>query len=145
MLRSGACRTLLRSFNKTTSTARFAHTAALVHTTAGFKQSSTALERAKPLALSAYRPQIAVIRSYTGAAPGTSQSLENEAKYRAMFKMEPETALRSSGSAGEVDAEQKEEDVDMMAGMRHDLVSFPHSPLSYHSHILKQYQLRVAS
>jgi len=103
--------------------------------TAGFKKSLTALERAKPLALSAYRPQTAVIRSYTGAAPGTSQSLELEAKYRREFKMEPETALRSSGSAGEVDVEQNEDDVDMMAGMRHDLVASLLS-LFYSNHTL---------
>ena len=122
-MRTSATRALLRPFTCTKASAaapglRFTHATALKH--AGFPK------RTESLAISAYRPiTTSLVRSYASAS--VVRNVEREKELQQM-KLGSDAELVSSTSSThgvftEVGAEQKEEDVDMMAGIRHDMVS----------------------
>jgi len=130
MMRTGATRVLLQSLNCSSKTAaapglRFSHVSA-------FKNSSF-VKRSDSFALAAYRPAVtSLIRSYATAtpqAPGTTRMVEREAELRTQ-KLSANPGMVSLESSmhpinSEVGAKEQEEeaDVDMMAGVRHDIVS----------------------
>lgn len=128
MIRSAVPRALLRQSTKAgpSSCIRPFHTSrAQFSSRAGF----LVLEKETPTSLSLYRRNLDLVRSYaTGtAAPGTFQRLDKEAKFaQEKLRVDPENVTSSSSTMSIVgpDKDQKdEEDVDMMAGVRHDIVS----------------------
>lgn len=86
-------------------------------------------KKESPTSLFPYCRNLDLVRSYaTGAAaPGTFQRADKEAKFgQEKLRVDPENVTSSSSTMSIFgpDQEQKdEEDVDMMAGIRHDLVS----------------------
>lgn len=92
-----------------------------------FHHAAKSEPRTKVLSLCAYRNNTALIRSYaSGAAPGTTRNeeLEQSAKRRPI-QAAPETVSSSSSihpAFSEVGEKDKEDDTDMMAGIRHDIV-----------------------
>jgi len=123
MMRTGATRALLRPFSCSKAAAapglRFTHAAA-------FKNAGL-VKRTESLAMSAYRPTVtSLVRSYA-TIPGVTRDSNKEHEV-AQGKLAADPALVSSSSSthavfSEVGTEAKEEDVDMMAGIRSDLVS----------------------
>lgn len=130
-MRTGATRALLRPISCARPTApglRFAHLPPTSFSKSGFKASSIGSKQTQVLALAAYLPKTSLIRSYAStAAPGTTRNPDKEAQYAAKkLTAQPETVSASSSSHpinSELGQQQEEEDVDMMAGIRHDLVS----------------------
>jgi hypothetical protein len=131
MMRTGASRVLLQSLTCSSKTAaapglRFSHISA-------FKNSS--FKRADSFALAAYRPAVtSLIRSYATAtpqAPGTTRMVEREAELRTqklsanpgMVSLESSMHPINSEVGAKEAQESEEPDVDMMAGVRHDIVS----------------------
>ena len=85
--------------------------------------------QANPLALSTIHRPTSIVRYASSRAPGTIQRPEKEDKFAAE-QLQPHPELVSTSSSihpvlGEVGEDQKESDVDMMAGIRHDIVSNP--------------------
>lgn len=127
MMRTGASRALLRPFtNPTTARARFVHNLAQRSV---FGQNSIVGKKFEPLALTAFRgANTALVRSYaSGAVPGTTQDLEKEKKLaNALLDSSPQFVSDESTTypvKSEDAAKQQEDDTDMMAGIRHDMVS----------------------
>lgn len=123
MMRTSATRALLRPFSCTKASAaapgfRYTHANALKH--AGFPK------RTESLALSAYRPiSTSLVRSYASASLSRNVEREKELQQQKLGA-DPELVSSSSSTHAlnsELGAEDKEEDVDMMAGIRHDMVS----------------------
>jgi len=123
MMRTSATRALLRPFTCTKASAaapglRFTHANALK--LAGFPK------RTESLAISAFRPiTTSLVRSYASASVVRNVDREKELQ---QMKLGADPELVSSSSSvhalnSELGAEQKEEDVDMMAGINHDMVS----------------------
>ncbi|KAL9059488.1 MAG: hypothetical protein Q9162_001186 [Coniocarpon cinnabarinum] len=80
----------------------------------------------KPLALSTFRQPTSVVRYASSRAPGTVQRPDKEDKFAAE-QLEANPELVSTGSSvhpifSEVGQGEKEPDVDMMAGVRHDIL-----------------------
>lgn len=68
-----------------------------------------------------------LVRSYASVTPGVTRSAQEE-KDLAQGKLVASPELVSAGSSthpvfGEIGGKEKEEDVDMMAGIKHDMVS----------------------
>ncbi len=87
----------------------------------------------RPLALTAYRSNTALIRSYA-ALPGTTRNPEKEQKFL-QGKLQPDPDAVTTQSSihpiiGEVGEQEQEQDVDMMSGVRHDIVRPAQSPKS---------------
>jgi len=134
MLRTGVPRTLLRSCTKlpTTASTRFVQTQARN----ALKQS--AAPSVKPLALTVFRANTtALIRSYATASTAgtvpTGSEQQQELANQSIMTDPDNVNLKSSvhgitSEVGEKDAE--EADVDMMAGIRHDMVR-PASRVSF--------------
>lgn len=80
------------------------------------------------LSMTTYRRNTALVRSYaSGAAPGTTRRADKEDAFRHK-EVEANPALVSTHSSvhsafEEVGVEEQEKDTDMMAGIRHDVVS----------------------
>lgn len=109
MMRTGFPRALLRSLNKTSSAnTRLVHNIAQLQARTAFRPSVSS--SAKPLALTAFRAaNTALIRSY--ASQSTSGSVATGS--------DQQQALANKSAMVE---EEEEKDVDMMAGIRHDIV-----------------------
>jgi len=127
MMRTGATRTLLRPFTNSTATrARFAHNIAQ-RATFG-QQILVTGKKFEPLAPTAFRgANTAIVRSYASVTPGTTPNQEKEKK----LAQEPLTSSPQFVSAdssthpvfSEVGGKEAEDDTDMMAGIRHDMVN----------------------
>lgn len=126
MIRSVAPRVVSRPLSNTsihsqcqsTSLARFAR-----------HQDNLLTRQVKPLALSVYRRNLSLTHrhaSAVAAAPGTTRDTELEARLqKQLINATPELVSTSSSVhpvLEEVGTEQKEDDTDMMAGLRHDVV-----------------------
>ena len=137
MMRTGAPRALLRPLTKTpTPSLRLVHNAALRQTTAVLAKNTVVPRSVKPLALAAYRSNTALIRSYA-AVPGTTRNPQKEQVFL-QGKLQPDPDAVTTMSSihpvlGEVGEGQEEQDTDMMAGVRHDIVSFLSSPPNHSS------------
>lgn len=110
-----------------TSTPRSAHSITRFNTKATFNDVSKF--EAKILSLTAHRQNTALVRSYaTGAAaPGTFRRAEKEEQFKSQpVEARPDLVSTSSSTHpafSEIGTEDKEEETDMMAGVKHDLVS----------------------
>lgn len=127
MMRSGAQRALLRPFTNTTaSRARFAHT--IAQRSVLGQQTSVMGKKYQPLALTAFRgANTAVVRSYASTVPGTTKLSSKEEKKLAQEPLEASPQFVSAESSvhpvfSEVATKDPEDDTDMMAGIRHDVV-----------------------
>jgi len=126
MLRTGATRTLLRPFTNSTATrARFAHNVA--QRAAFGQQNSIAGKKFESLALTAFRgANTAIVRSYASVTPGTTQNVEKEKKLaQEPLASSPQFVSAESSTHpvfSEVGTKEAEDDTDMMAGIRHDMV-----------------------
>lgn len=99
----------------------------------------TALTQAtRPLAMSVFGQKTALIRSYADAAPGTTRSAAKEEKYAKEKLVVDAQHVNSSSTIGaplSMSSEgHQEEDADMMAGIRHDVVCHEHLPMHYPVH-----------
>lgn len=109
-----------------TSSHRFAHSVTRFNTKATFKHA-TKFE-AKVLSLTAYRQNTALVRSYAtdAALPGTYRRPEKEEQFKSQpVEARPDLVSTTSSTHpafSEVGTEDKEEETDMMAGVKHDLV-----------------------
>lgn len=127
MMRTGASRVLLRPFTCGRQTApglRFSHVPVASFSKPSLGSTGLNVKRTESLALAAYRPKMSLMRTYASAAyPGTTQSLEKEQQF-AQKKIDDHPERLSSNA--DIKAGEQEEDVDMMAGIRHDMVKhFP--------------------
>ena len=128
MLRPTGSRTLLRSLTKPASapTSLFPRCSASSLSRPSSRRENLLSRQSNPLALSTFRQPTSLIRYASGRVPGTTQRPDKEAQFAAQqLPADPEVVSTSSSThpiLGEVGAEEKEEDVDMMAGLRHDLV-----------------------
>lgn len=124
MIRTAAQRALLRplAHNKTLPSHVSQQLARFTSKPLG-KQTSVF---AKPLALQAYRPNTALIRSYASATSGTTRQPDKENAYRHETLAAAPGAVSASSTIhpvfSEVGSQSKEDETDMMAGIRHDVV-----------------------
>ena len=144
MFRQSASRVLLRSLTKTSQPANAFYPKCANSSFSNSVRRSNSLLRthAKPLALSTFRQPTSLIRHASSGAPGTFQRPEKEEKF-ATEELKPEPGIVSTTSSthpvlGEVGQKDQEEDVDMMAGMRHDIVSFFGKKQSHWSTLISQ-------
>lgn len=130
----------LRPLAKSLATApRQAQSITRLSNKAIFHHAAKSEPRTKVLSLCAYRNNTALVRSYaSGAAPGTTRNpeLEESAKRRPM-QAAPESVSYSSTihpAFSEVGEKEKEDDTDMMAGIRHDIVCSKHLHAMFRRH-----------
>lgn len=110
---------------------RCSHSAASQQLPRAARYQSRALAKpSQTLSLSTHRQPLALVRPYAtipGAAPGTYQRLDKEAKFaREKLRVDPESVTTTSSTTpifSSAPAHEDEGDIDMMAGIRHDLVS----------------------
>jgi len=128
MMRTGASRALLRPFATPTSNrARFAHN--IAQRSLFGQQNSVAGKKLQPLALTAFRgANTALVRNYASSVvPGSTQDIGKEKKLAEEPLASSPQFVSSDSSTHPVFSEhgtkQQEDDVDMMAGIKHDLVS----------------------
>lgn len=136
MFRPSASRTLLRSLPKPASspTTFLPRCASSSLAKSPNRQEFGLSREIKPLALSSLRQPTSLIRHASTRLPGTTQRPEKEAQFAAEH-LQPEPDIVSTSSSthpvfGEVAEREKEPDVDMMAGVRHDIVSCTFSTCS---------------
>ena len=133
-IRSTAPHKVLRSLTKSTAAPpTFVPRCASSSLSRSISRHETFLtNQAKPLALSTFRQPTSIVRYASSKAPGTSQNPQKEDAFAAE-KLEANPGLVSTGSSvhpvfSEVGKEEEKDDVDMMAGIRHDLVRDPRTP-----------------
>lgn len=140
MMRTSVPRTLWRSCTRfpTTTNSRLVHGVAQSQARNALKQSASA--SAKPLALTIFRASpTALMRSYATASTAgtvpTGSEQQQELANQSIMTDPDHVNLKSSvhGITSEVGEKEVEEaDVDMMAGIRHDMVR-----LAYPSRVLR--------
>lgn len=139
MLRNGAARALARSsWKPTASTSRNSCTLSPLRARTAYSNSAVSHRRPSSLALKSHKPVSASLQRYatgapTGAptGPGTPFDHINKKHEEKIAKkgLEPHPDEVSAGSSvrhvmGEEGVEEKERDVDMLAGVKADLVGF---------------------
>lgn len=83
--------------------------------------SRPSAQAVKPLALTAYRNNTALVRRY--AAPGTIRDPSKEVEFAGKtLAVDTEGVTSTSSTNPVLVGGQGEEDIDMMAGIRHDVV-----------------------
>lgn len=124
MLRPGPLRGFLRPMSSRPADAlskRFVSTgnARLAHPF--IRQGALIPKRAEPLALTAYRPSMALVRQYA-TIRGLTRDPALEQKYsEKILRPRPESVSAHSSTQPVFDSSTPDDDPDMMAGVRHDL------------------------
>lgn len=127
MIRSVAPRVLLRPLSKPISTAYHPRCCASSLAKRFARRDATLAQYSRPLALAHYKRDLSPVRNYTAVpqAPGTTRDTALEARLQKQTLTADPGLVSLTSSVHplteEVGTEQKEDDTDMMAGLRHDV------------------------